>query len=76
MFLIMPKYGVNICPPFFGKTRVSKNNLQCICSKDDVNTPSAIYFSHDDNYVSAMFMLRAIVIYGSLILTSCSNHTL
>ena len=35
-----------------------KNNLYCVCSKDDVNTPSAIYFPQDDNQVSAMFCAK------------------
>ena len=65
--MTMPILSVNTCPPvFFGKACLPKNNLQDICYKDNVNTPSAIYFPQDDNQVSAMFMLRAIVIYRPL----------
>ena len=38
-------------PLFFGKACTPKNNMLGICSKDDVNTPLAIYF------------LRAIIMY-------------
>ena len=41
-FLTMPKVDVNTCPLFFGKVCVPKNNFRIACSKDDVNTPSAI----------------------------------
>ena len=53
-------------PLFFGKACTPKNNMHGVCSKDDVNTPSAIYFSQGDNYVSAMFVLRAIIVYRPL----------
>jgi hypothetical protein len=65
-FYAVPKSDVNTCPLFFGKACMPKNNMHGICSKDDVNTPSAIYISQGDNYVSAMFVLRAIIIYWLL----------
>ena len=70
-FLAVSKSGVNTCPLAFRQTCVPKNNLHDDFSKDDVNTPSAIYFSQDNNYVSAMFMLRAIILYRPLVLISC-----
>ena len=63
-------------PPVFRQTCEPTNNLHNAFTKDDVNTLLAIYFSQDDNYVSAMFMLRAIILYRPLILTSGSHHTL
>ena len=66
MLLTMPKSGVNTCTLFFGKACMPKNNMHNVHSKDDVNTPSAIYFSQGDNYVSTMFVLRAIIVYRPL----------
>ncbi len=44
-------------PLFFGKACMPKNTMHGVHSKDDVNTPSAIYFSQGDNYVSAIASL-------------------
>jgi hypothetical protein len=65
--LYIAKISCQHMPPCFSaKLARPKNNMHSVCSKDDINTPSVIYFYQGDNYVSAMFVLRAIIVYRPL----------
>ena len=60
--LYLAKIRCQHMPPCFS-ANLARRKIICIVF---VLRPSAIYFSQGDNYVSAMFVLRAIIVYWPL----------
>ena len=74
-FIACQKLVSTHAPLFFGKSCMPKNNLYHVCSKDDVNTPSAMHILRVIIIYRPCFALRAIIIYRPFAYSGFLPHT-